>query len=41
MPRVNTIFRSNYAEGRSEDEVSPWIEAFVNARKWIEEKVKA
>lgn len=30
-----------YAEGRSEDEVSPWIEAFVNARKWIEEKVKA
>ena len=29
-----------YAEGREEDEVSPWIEAFINARKWIEEKVK-
>lgn len=28
-----------YDEGRSEDEVSPWIEAFVNARKWIEERI--
>ncbi len=28
-----------YAEGREGDEVSPWIEAFVNARKWVEEKV--
>lgn len=27
-----------YAEGREGDEVSPWIEAFVNARKWIERK---
>ena len=26
-----------YAEGRESDEVSPWIEAWVNARKWIEE----
>ena len=26
-----------YAEDRNEDEVSPWIEAFVNARLWIEE----
>ncbi len=25
-----------YPEDRSEDEVTPWIEAFVNARKWIE-----
>ncbi len=25
---------ANYPEGR-QDEVSPWIEAFVNARKWI------
>ena len=25
-----------YAEDRQEDEVTPWIEAFVNARKWIE-----
>jgi phosphoribosylformylglycinamidine synthase len=27
----------NYLEGRN-DEVTPWIEAFVNARKWVEEK---
>ncbi|MDR0995292.1 MAG: phosphoribosylformylglycinamidine synthase [Tannerella sp.] len=25
-----------YPEGRKDDEVTPWIEAFVNARKWIE-----
>lgn len=29
-----------YAEGRETDEVSPWIELFVNARKWVEEKTK-
>ena len=29
-----------YPERRRMDEVTPWIEAFVNARKWIEEKVK-
>ena len=28
---------ANYPDGRK-DEVSPWLEAFVNARKWIEEK---
>jgi len=28
---------ANYPDGRA-DEVSPWIEAFVNARKWIENK---
>ncbi|MBE8715357.1 phosphoribosylformylglycinamidine synthase [Sphingobacterium hungaricum] len=28
---------ANYPKGR-QDEVSPWLEAFVNARKWIEEK---
>ena len=28
---------ANYPEGRH-DEVSPWLEAFVNARKWIENK---
>jgi len=26
---------ANYIDGR-QDEVSPWLEAFVNARKWIE-----
>jgi phosphoribosylformylglycinamidine synthase len=25
---------------RNEDQVTPWIEAFVNARKWVEEKIK-
>ena len=29
-----------YPKDRSSDEVTPWIEAFVNARKWIEEKVR-
>ncbi|RBP29024.1 phosphoribosylformylglycinamidine synthase [Oceanihabitans sediminis] len=28
---------ANYPTGRK-DEVSPWLEAFVNARKWIENK---
>jgi phosphoribosylformylglycinamidine synthase len=27
-----------YPEDRPGDEVSPWIEAFVNARKWVEKK---
>jgi len=26
---------ANYPEGRKDD-VSPWLEAFVNARKWVE-----
>ncbi|MDR1780200.1 MAG: phosphoribosylformylglycinamidine synthase [Tannerella sp.] len=25
-----------YPEGRKNDEATPWIEAFVNARKWVE-----
>ena len=29
-----------YPKERRYDEVTPWIEAFVNARKWVEEKVK-
>ena len=28
-----------YPEDRKNDEVTPWIEAFVNARKWIAEKL--
>lgn len=27
---------AHYPDNRQKDEVSPWIEAFVNARKWIE-----
>ncbi|WP_442589312.1 phosphoribosylformylglycinamidine synthase [Pedobacter sp. AW31-3R] len=39
MPHIErSLFQwhwANYPEGRK-DEVSPWIEAFVNARKWLE-----
>jgi phosphoribosylformylglycinamidine synthase len=41
MPHIErSIFQwnwANYPNGRK-DEVSPWLEAFVNARKWIENK---
>lgn len=41
MPHIErSIFQwnwANYPDGRK-DEVSPWIEAFVNARKWIENR---
>ncbi|MDW7692873.1 phosphoribosylformylglycinamidine synthase [Flammeovirgaceae bacterium SG7u.111] len=43
MPHLErTIFPWNWAKYPAErnDEVSPWIEAFVNARKWVAEKVK-
>ena len=29
-----------YPADRRNDDVTPWIEAFVNARKWIENKTK-
>ena len=29
-----------YPTDRRKDEVSPWIEAFVNARRWVEERIK-
>ncbi len=29
-----------YPLDRRDDEVTPWIEAFVNARKWVEERTK-
>jgi phosphoribosylformylglycinamidine synthase len=28
-----------YPDGRQSDEVTPWMEAFVNARKWVEEMI--
>jgi phosphoribosylformylglycinamidine synthase len=31
---------ADYPADRKSDEATPWLEAFVNARKWIEEKVK-
>jgi len=30
-----------YPRKRQSDEVTPWIEVFVNARKWVEKKLKA
>ena len=40
MPHLERAFVpwqwAYYPDGRSEDKVSPWIEAFVNARKWAE-----
>ncbi len=32
--------QANYPAARKADEVTPWIEAFVNARKWVEERLK-
>ena len=28
-----------YPHDRRNDEITPWIEAFVNARKWVESKL--
>ncbi|HEX7366500.1 MAG TPA: phosphoribosylformylglycinamidine synthase [Pelobium sp.] len=43
MPHIErSLFQwnwANYPNGRK-DEVSPWMEAFVNARKWVEERQK-
>ncbi|WP_392469502.1 phosphoribosylformylglycinamidine synthase [Sphingobacterium cellulitidis] len=43
MPHIErSVFQwnwANYPDGRT-DEVSPWIEAFVNVRKWIENQSK-
>lgn len=42
MPHIErSIFPWNWAhypEGRNNDKVSPWIEAFVNAKKWLSKK---
>lgn len=42
MPHIErSIFPWNWAhypDGRNNDKVSPWIEAFVNARKWLSKK---
>ena len=43
MPHIErSLFQwhwANYPAGRK-DEVSPWMEAFVNARKWVEKHQK-
>ena len=41
MPHIErSVFQWNWAyyENGRQDEVSPWLEAFVNARRWIEAK---
>ena len=30
---------ANYPKGRN-DEVTPWLESFINARQWLENKIK-
>ena len=41
MPHLERAFLpwqwAHYPDNRKDDEVAPWIEAFVNARKWVEE----
>ena len=32
--------QANYPSSRKDDEITPWMEAFVNARKWVEAKKK-
>lgn len=44
MPHLERAFKPwhwpYYPQDRKFDEVAPWMEAFVNARKWIEEKIR-
>ncbi len=44
MPHLERAFKpwqwANYPAGRKNDEVAPWIQAFVNARNWINERNK-
>ena len=45
MPHLERAFypwqNPFYPTDRRADDVTPWMEAFVNARKWVEEKTKA
>ncbi|MBT3935318.1 MAG: phosphoribosylformylglycinamidine synthase [Bacteroidetes bacterium] len=42
MPHLERAFYpyhwANYPADRRQDEITPWVEAFVNAKKWIEGK---
>jgi phosphoribosylformylglycinamidine synthase len=44
MPHLERAFKPYhwpyYPQERKFDEVAPWMEAFVNAKKWIENKIK-
>jgi len=43
MPHLERAFKpwhwAYYPDERKEDEIAPWIQAFVNAREWIREKI--
>ncbi len=43
MPHLERSFMTwqcgNYPAERKDDEITPWIEAFVNAREWVKAKV--
>ena len=44
MPHLERAFKpwqwANYPAERKADEIAPWVQAFVNAKNWIEEKTK-
>ena len=44
MPHLERAFfpwqNAWYPADRRQDEITPWMEAFVNARKWVEENIK-
>lgn len=44
MPHLERAFYpwhwANYPMDRANDELTPWIEAFVNAREWIKNKTR-
>ncbi len=44
MPHLERAFFpwqcAHYPADRRNDDITPWMKAFVNARKWIEEKIK-
>jgi phosphoribosylformylglycinamidine synthase len=45
MPHIErTLFPWNwphYTRNKQQDEIGPWMEAFVNAKEWVKEKVKS
>ena len=43
MPHIERAFLpwqwANYPENRKSDEISPWVEAFVNAKEWVKKRI--
>jgi phosphoribosylformylglycinamidine synthase len=44
MPHLERAFFpwqcAYYPDNRKQDDITPWMQAFVNARKWVEEKMR-